>query len=389
MKTVAQVRADMPVLAAKVFLNAGSLCPTPTPVMEAYFSSYREWHARGAGHPAHYEAMRGDVTGAAKVKLAKLLNCQPEEMTLTANATEGVNIVAFGLDWKPGDEVIITDAEHPANSVVWLHNQDRFGIKLRFLPAYHEPETLLNRLEALINERTRLVAVSHVLSATGRILPVADMARLTHQNRSLLLVDGAHAVGQMRVDLKDLQCDFYTTNGHKWLFGPAGTGLLFVRQELQALVRPSFVGDTGGKALDNREGGSYTPPPDGRRYEYATRNWPLYEALGLAVDYVNEIGLDNIRQRVSYLTVRFKADLATLPGLDMWSPSHPDESAGLVCFGLCGKSAPEISAYLETRGILLRHVTDHLLRASLGYFTLEEELDLVIDELRRYLCGEY
>ena len=237
MKTVAQVRADMPVLSGKVFLNAGSLCPTPTPVMEAYFSSYREWHTRGAGHPAHYEAMRDDVTLAAKVKLANLLNCKPEELALTANATEGVNIVAFGLDWKPGDEVIITDAEHPANSVVWIHNRERFGIKVRFLPAYHEPEKLLDRLNGLLNERTRLVAISHVLSATGRILPVAEIARVAHQNGSLLLVDGAHAVGQMRVDLKELDCDFYTTNGHKWLFGPAGTGLLFVRRELQSLVR--------------------------------------------------------------------------------------------------------------------------------------------------------
>ncbi|HSL93891.1 MAG TPA: aminotransferase class V-fold PLP-dependent enzyme, partial [Bacillota bacterium] len=116
MKTIAQVRADMPALEGRVFLNAGSLCPTPTPVMEAYFSSYRDWHARGAGHPAHYEAMRDDVTRIAKVKLASLLNCLPDEVTLTSNATEGVNIVAFGLDWRPGDEVIITDAEHPANS---------------------------------------------------------------------------------------------------------------------------------------------------------------------------------------------------------------------------------------------------------------------------------
>lgn len=385
MKTVAQVRADMPALTGRVFLNAGSLCPTPTPIMESYFSSYRDWHAGGAGHPAHYEAMRDGVTMITKVKLARLLNCLPEEVTLTGNATEGVNIVAFGLDWKPGDEVIITDAEHPANSVVWIHNRERFGIKLRFLPVYHDPETVLVRLEGMLNERTRLVAVSHVLSATGRILPVRDITKMAHQNGSLVLVDGAHAVGQMPVDLRDLGCDFYTTNGHKWLFGPAGTGLLFVRQELQDEVRPSFVGDTGGKVFVNREDGSYTPPSDGRRYEYATRNWPLYEALGLAVDYVNDIGIGNIRQRVSYLTEYLKAGLAEIPELDMWSPDAPEDSAGLVCFGFKGRSAPIISAHLESRGIFLRHVTDHLLRASLGYFTLEQELDLVIGELKQYL----
>ena len=387
MKTVEEVRADMPTLAGRIFLNAGSLCPTPTPVMEAYFASYRDWHLRGAGHPANYEAMRDEVTRATKVKLARLLNCIPEELALTNNATEGVNIVAFGIDWRPGDEVIITDAEHPANSVVWIHNRERFGIKLRFLPVYHEPETLLSRLKAMLNENTRLVAVSHVLSATGRILPVREIATLAHQKGSQVLIDGAHAVGQMPVDLQELGCDFYTTNGHKWLFGPAGTGLLYVRKELQDSLRPAFVGDTGGKVFVNREDGSYTPPPDARRYEYATRNWPLYEALGLAVDYVNDIGIDNIRQRVGHLTDYFKAGLAEIPGLDMWSPVDPAESAGLVCFGVAGYSAPQISTYLETRGIYLRHVTEHLLRASLGYFTLEEELDAVVAELKRYLAG--
>ena len=388
MKTVAQVRRDMPVLDKYVFLNAGSLCPTPTPVMDALFASYREWHERGAGHPKHYEAMRDEVTQATKVKLARLLNCKATEIALTSNATEGINIIAWGLDWQAGDEVIITDAEHPANSIVWMHNMERFGIRLRFLPAYTEPDAILERLKKMLTPRTRLVSVSHVLSANGRILPVKEITEMSHANGSLVLLDGAHAVGQMVVDVKEIGCDFYSTNGHKWLFGPAGTGLLFVREEHLNTVRPSFIGDTGGKTFVYKEDGSYIPPADARRYEYATRNWPLYQALGMAVDYVNDIGIENIRARVSMLTTEFKGKLMSVPGIDMWSPLEAEQSVGLVCFGLEGHNAREISGYLETRGILARHITENLLRVSIGYFTLPEELQTLVDALWEYVKSE-
>jgi selenocysteine lyase/cysteine desulfurase len=384
-KTVEEVRRDMPVLSKSVFLNAGSLCPTPLPVMEAYFASYRQWHEQGAGHPRNYEAMRDEVTAVVRNKLAALFKCLPGEIALTSNATEGINIVAWGLDWQPGDEVIITDAEHPANSIVWMHNQERFGIKLRFLSAYKEPDTLLERLQQMLTARTKLVAVSHVLSATGRILPVKEITELAHANGSLVLLDGAHAAGQMQVDLMDIGCDFYSTNGHKWLFGPAGTGVLFVRRQHLDRVRPAFVGDIGGKTLIYKENGSYTPPPDARRYEYATRNWPLYQALGVAVDYVTAIGIDNIRGRVGTLASEFKKQLMRMPGIDMWSPLDPENSAGLVCFGLRGHDAREISTHLEAKGILARHVTDDLLRVSIGYFTLEAELQTMVEALWDYL----
>lgn len=384
MKTVEQVRRDMPVLEGKVFLNAGSLCPTPLPVMDAFFDSYRRWHERGAGHPPHYEEMRDQVTWRVREKLAAFINGEAAEVSLTANATEGINIVAWGMPWQSGDEVIITDAEHPANAAVWLYNSERFGIKVRYLPAYTEPESIVERLQAMMTRRTRLVAVSHVLSATGRILPVVEMARVCRDGGCLLLVDGAHAIGQMPVDVRAIDCDFYSTNGHKWLFGPAGTGFLYVRRSLQPLIRPAFVGDTGGKILVNREGGSFVPPDDGRRYEYATRNWAMQEALGHAVDYVTDIGLDRIRARVVELTGYLKQKLLAMPDMDLWSPLAADESASLVCFGIKGHSAPAISSFLEGRKIYVRHVTEDLLRVSIGYFTTTEELDALVDALLCY-----
>jgi len=385
LKTVEQVRADMPVLSKYIFLNAGSLCPTPLPVMHSFFSAYEQWHERGAGLSRHYEEMRDVVTDATRGKLAQLLNCGPLEIALTSNATEGVNIVAWGIDWQPGDEVIITTGEHPANSIVWMYNEERLGIKVRFLQVYTSTEQILSGLAGLLNEKTRLVSFSHVLSANGHILPVEKMTAMAHTAGAMVLIDGAHAVGQMQVDVNQIGCDFYTINGHKWLFGPAGTGALFVREDKIEQVRPTFMGDVGHKKFDYREGGSFCPPPGARRYEYATRNWAALPALNTAIDYVNDIGLDNIRQRVSDLTHHFKQGLLTLPHLVNWSPLDPDESAGLVCFGFKGYNAKEIYAFLEMQGICPRFINDDLLRVSIGYFTLEEELDCLIEALRQYL----
>lgn len=382
MKTVAQVREDIPVLHNYIFLNAGTLFPTPVPVMQAFFQAYEDWHEQGAGLPRNYEAWREPIIDEVREKLANFLGCEAAELAFTANATEGVNIIAWGMQWQPGDEVIITDSEHPANSVVWLYNEKRFGINLKVIPMSTDPEEFLHNLQSAITPRTRLIAVSHVLSVTGQVLPVQDIVNLAHQSGSLVLIDGAHAVGQMPVHLHELGCDFYTLNGHKWLFGPAGTGALYVnRQHLEA-IRPSFMGDVAQKTWDYPQGKTFTPPPGARRYEFATRNWPAIVGLGAAIDYVNDIGLDNIRSRVMELTSYLKRQLLSIPGVRLHSPLEEKWASGLVAFEVANHNAKELYAYLEERGICPRYIDDSLMRVTVAYFTLEEELQALIDTLR-------
>ncbi len=382
MKTVDQVRSDIPVLHNYIFLNAGTLFPTPVPVMQAFFKAYEEWQEQGAGLPRHYEAWREPVIDVVREKLASFLGCDAAELAFTANATEGVNIIAWGIDWQPGDEVIITDAEHPANSVVWLYNEKRFGIKLKIVPVLPDPDEFLKELESAITPRTRLIAVSHVLSVTGQVLPVHDIVNLAHKNGSLVLIDGAHAVGQLPVHLHELGCDFYTLNGHKWLFGPAGTGALYVNQKQIETVRPSFMGDVAQKEWDYPHGKNFTPPPGARRYEFATRNWAAIVGLGAAIDYVNEIGLDNIRSRVLELTTFLKQQLSSIPGVQLHTPLEEAWSSGLVAFEVARHNAKDLYAYLEARGICPRYIDDRLMRVTVAYFTLEEELHALVDTLR-------
>ncbi len=385
MKTVTEVRADIPVLCKFAFLNAGTLFPTPEPVMQVFFDAYRRWHEQGAGLPEHYCAWRETVIDGVREQLAEFLGCSPLELAFTQNATEGVNIIAFGIDWQPGDEVIITDAEHEANAVVWLYNERRFGIKLQVVPMDPDPNLFLQNMRQAINEKTRLVSIAHVLSHTGQILPVEEVIELAHQNGSLVLLDGAHAVGQLPVDLHALNCDFYTMNGHKWLFGPAGTGILYLRQDRIDSVRPSFMGDVAQKQWNYPQGRSFAPPKGARRYEYATRNWPAIVGLGAGLEYVNEVGLDNIRARVLQLTEQLKRDLLTIPGCRLHSPMESRWSSGLVAFEVIGHNAKEIMTYLEQRGICPRWLNDRLIRVTVAYFTLEQELEDMVAAIKDYL----
>lgn len=378
------MRQDLPVLSKFNFLNAGTLFPTPLPVMQAYFAAYQQWHEQGAGLPKHYEAWREPVIDQVRAKLADLLGCAADELAFTANATEGVNIVAWGMEWQPGDEVIITDAEHPANSVVWLYNEQRFGIKLHIVPVSSDPATFLARLQAAMTEKTKLISISHVLSSNGQILPVEDVISLAHQHGAMVMLDGAHSVGQLPVNLHALGCDFYTLNGHKWLFGPAGTGALYVRADRVELIRPSWMGDVAQLRWNYPNGRNVTPPPGARRYEFATRNWAAIVGLGAAIDYVNRIGVDNVRTRVLTLTDQLKAGLQQLPACRLHSPLEHRWATGLVAFELTGHNAKEIYAYLEQRGICPRFLDDRLLRVTAAYFTLETELQQLVDGLSQY-----
>lgn len=386
LKTVDEVRNDIPVLSKYIFLNAGTLSPAPEPVTQAFFKAYQDWHALGAGLPQHYVYMRDDMMEQVRLKMAAFVGCDADEIAFTANCTEGVDIVANGIDWQPGDEVVITDKEHPANSNIWMHLRARRGLRVRIVEMTTDTRELLRRFEAVISPRTRLVAVSHVCTMNGQILPVREICQLAAANGALSLLDGAHAVGQIPVDVRAIGCDLYATNGHKWLMGPAGTGALYVKRDKLARIVPSWVGDVAGGSIDYREEGSYTPAPGAKRFEFATRCWPLYAGLGAALDYVSDIGIDNIRAHIKRITADFKRDLKAIPGMRLWSSEDADESVGLVSFEIAGWQGEELVHRLDAMDIRPRWL-DHGIRVSIGYYTLASELKALSDALYGIVTG--
>jgi L-cysteine/cystine lyase len=253
--------------------------------------------------------------------------------------------VATGLDWREGDEVIITDEEHPSGVLPWMNLAKRHGVVVRLLRLGPDAGGILERLDALIGPRTRLVFVSHVTSVSGLRLPAADICRLAHGKGVPVMLDGAHAVGQLPVDVETLGCDFYTASGHKWLLGPQGTGFLFVRRDRLEELQVTWL-DWGMTAAYDLAGLTFEPFPDARKFEFGTRDWGLYAGLAEGIRFANRTGIQGIEARNLKLAAQMKRRVDDISGLKVTTPMEPEWSAGLVAFGAAGLRHPSPGKWL-------------------------------------------
>ena len=324
------LRKTFPVLENAIYLNPGTYGPMPTRVADTLRAWYTMLEREGPWAPPVVERSQ-DAYEATRVKVADLLGANPEEIALTRSVTDGIDTVAFGLAWRPGDEIIISDQEHESGWVNWQLVAKRYGVEVKVVELAADEESLLTSLDALMTDRTRLVFLSHVSCRSGLVIPAAEVCRFVHERGALVMLDGAHAVGQMPVDVRELGCDFYTGCGHKWLMGPQGTGFLYIASEKLDLVEPTWVGwgcrskectGPGDQRLLWAEGN--------RRFENSTRPWALYAALGTAIDIINELGVENIHAYVQGLVAPFKRHVAALPDMEVLTPLDAGGSAGIV-----------------------------------------------------------
>ncbi len=377
---IAALRAGIPALQRCTYLNCGTYGPLPTVVADELVRWYRRIEAEGSyafevTHDLHeeYEATRRAA--------AALINADEAEITLTRNVSEGVDIVANGLTWRPGDEVIITDEEHPSGALPWFNLRNRQGIVVKLLPLAHDAGVILERLERLITPRTRLIYVSHVSCMSGMRLPVAEICELGRRRGVMVMLDGAHSVGQFPVDVHALGCDFYAACGHKWLCGPQGTGFLYIRRERLLEVAPTFVGWGSSERYDLQEM-VFEPWSDGRRFEYGTRPWPLYPALKVAIERIRALEPAEIERVIAPMVASLKEALLQVPGVTLHSPCDPALSSGLVAFTHTGPADLGQRLWKEHR-ILVSHNPDRRwIRLAVNAYVLPEELDRLVEVLR-------
>ena len=237
----AELRSQWLLAADRINLNSGALGCTPLPVLRATIDHLVSAEAfREPDNPWFGYAENAPIRSAREA-LAAFLNCKVDELALTRNATEGNNVVCNGLDMAPGDEVLLTDQEHPGGRCPWEQKAARFGIKLNFVKLPQPPATtdeIVKLFENALTERTRIIAFSHITWETGLVLPAKEVCTLARRRGILTHIDGAQGIGQIALDLNDLGCDFYATNGHMWLMSPKGSGMLFTRRASGAAVGP-------------------------------------------------------------------------------------------------------------------------------------------------------
>jgi selenocysteine lyase/cysteine desulfurase len=327
------VRRQFPLADGLIYLNAANVCPASRPVLDRYATLLRDFQADPSfQNREKYRPLRESV----RTKLAGLLGVSPDEVAITRNTSEGSNLIVQGIDLKPGDEVVITDHNHPSNNESWKLRARREGLVIQSVPVHvpaRSADDLADGIVQAITPRTKVIAITHLTSTTGIRYPIPRIAAVARRRDIFLHVDGAQTLGALDVNLRDLGCDSYSASTHKWPMGPLEAGILYVRAERIERLWPAIVSAGWSDGLKSA-----------RKFEaIGQQDDPRVAALEPAVELLNLIGIRAIEARVQALTIRAKHALADLANVELKTNLEPELSGGVVKFRL--KNVPTARAY--------------------------------------------
>lgn len=382
---LSDVRKLTPITQEYAYYQTSGFSPKMDPIIDEAVK-WTRFHNRGPAAPGIHSKVI-DRFEKARAKVGKAINANEDEIVLGENTTIGINIVANGIDWQAGDNVILTNHEHPGNRIPWYNFITRYGIELRFVSVVHDEEQMLNEFEQLIDGRTRVVAISHVCRRIGQRLPVKGIIEIAQRKDVPVLLDGAQSFGAVPVDVRELNCDFYTFSGHKYIMAPQGTGGFYVRPDRINWLKPSWIGSHSQKEFDLV--GGLELLDEARRFEFGTRNLADQVAFGKALDIWEEIGWENVFSYIAGYTDRVKAALLEIPGLVLETPLRYDKSSGIVTFSLPSHRSWEIHAHLERLGVLVSPLEKDttMIRVSTHVFNNEEDLARLVDGIQQLIGG--
>lgn len=394
-----QIRAKFPFLSREVnekpiiYLDSAASSQKPQQVLDKLLSTYSHGYAnihRGL-HTLSEEAT--DSYEEVRSKIARFINAAgKDEVIFTSGATMSLNLIAncYGLqNLKSGDEILITVAEHHANIIPWQMLCQKTGAKIVAVPVDDDGCFNITELKDRVTKNTKIISVPHVSNVLGTIFPVKEISAIAHENNAICVVDGCQGVIHMPVDIQDIDCDFYVFSGHK-LYGPSGIGICWGKAEILADM-PPFLG--GGDMIDDVEieSATYSQPPS--RFEAGTP--PIAEciALGAAVDFVTDIGMDKIASHEKSLLLYGHQRLASVKGLSFVGTS-PNKS-GVISFTLDAAHPHDISTLIDQDGIAIRaghHCAQPLMkflnlsstaRASIAVYSEPEDFDALAISLEK------
>ncbi len=372
-----RIRAEIPVVGRKLFFNTGWSGPSPRRVLEEQKRMLERLSAEGVSH--HVYKRQTKNIDLLRSRLAAFLGADADEIALTRSTTEAINIVLGGIDWRRGEKMVTTNIEHGAGLVPAYNVRDRFGAEVEIVDL-GDGRDALRRMAGAIDDRTRLVLVSHVSFNTGLRLPLKQLAALVAERGSELLVDGAQSVGVLQINLHDTGCDYYAFPGHKWMLGPDSTGALYVRRDRLAGLALSFAGNESAKTFDRE--GNVTYNTSAKKFEYCDFNAALIAGWLKALEFIDEVGVINIESAIKKNTNYLKRRLARVRGIRVVTPTDWACSAGLVAIQIEGKEPKTVFKALLKKGIVVRYTPPpSYLRISVNYFNTREEMDRLVDAL--------
>ncbi len=397
-----QVRSDFPILTKTiykkyplVYLDNAATTQKPRQVVEAMTEEYYNVNAN-VHRGVHFLSQQAtELHEGSRETVRKFLNAQSTgEIVFTRGTTESINLVAQCFSdafMKEGDEVIVSEMEHHSNIVSWQLQQQRKGIKLRVIPITDDGQLRLDEYEKLFNDRTRIVSVTHVSNVLGTINPVKDIIRIAHEHGVPVLIDGAQSTPHMKVDVRELDCDFFAFSGHK-IYGPTGIGVLYGKEQLLEKL-PPYMG--GGEMIKNVSFERTTFNALPFKFEAGTPDYVASTGLARALDYVSNIGLDAIEAHERDLTAYAMQRMAEIEGMKIYGPADVNIHDAVISFQVGNIHHLDMGTLLDRLGIAVRtghHCAEPLMRrlgiegtcrASFALYNTREEVDALVAGIQR------
>ncbi len=374
------VSGDFP--SGKIYLNNASVSLMPTSSIEAMNEFLISYNSIGPDSIDSEPFVREILMKTRKI-IAKILNCQPDEIILTQSTTDGVNIVANGLSFDSNSNIIIRGMshEHHANFFPWVRLKNK--VEIKNLSIDKNGFFRLDEFSKFLDDNTKLVILSHALYNTGSILPIEKIGKIL-ENKIPFFVDSAQTVGCLdKIDVKDLKCNFMAFNGSKWLCGPMGTGLFYCDRSSSDLLEPMSIGGESAM-LYNESKLSFKGMPE--KFQTGFRNYVGMVGLESSANYLYKYGMENIRIKNIHLSNMLREELSKNKKITLYGPISSHERTSIISFTIDGYEPDIVVKKLEKQGIILavREIYNKkIIRASPHFFNTESEILQVIDTIKK------
>jgi cysteine desulfurase / selenocysteine lyase len=396
---IQDIRSQFPILHQEVngkplvYLDSSATSQKPIKVIETIEKYYREYNSnvhRGV-HTLGTKAT--DAYEGAREKVRKFINAKStQEVIFTRGTTTSINTIAASYGaatLKEGDEIVITHMEHHSNIIPWQQVARRTGAQLKYIPLQEDGSISLDDVRSTVTPNTKIVSVMQVSNVLGVINPVKEIAKIAHENGAVMVVDGAQSAPHMKIDVQDLDCDFLAFSGHK-MCGPTGIGVLYGKKHLLENMEPV---EFGGEMIDFVQLYESTWKELPWKFEGGTPIIAGAIGLGAAIDFLNEVGLDNISEHEHKLAAYALEKMGSVEGMTIYGPLEPAKRAGLVTFNLADVHPHDVATVLDAEGIAVRaghHCAQPLMRwlnasatarASFYLYNTEEDIDKLVEGL--------
>lgn len=373
----AAVRKQFLIPENEIYLNNGTCGSTPLPVLKAVFDSYHRCETLDDPNPEDYPLFGYGPFDQYRQPLADFVGVNKDEIAIVRNATEANAIMANGLDLKPGDEVVMSDQEHPSGEGPWFMRAKRYGIVIKKFTIPKPPKSpaeILNAVSDAITSRTKVIFVSHITTVTGVVLPVKEICSLARSKNIVSMVDGAQVPGMMPLNIREVGADMYGASPHKWLMSPKGSGFLWVRDEM---IDRMWSNTTTAGWDDPKQRAA-------RFQQYGSANLPIVVGMIASIKFAQDIGLDRIEKRHRALADYAHAELMKR-GAESWTSPDPSMRCAVAAINLAPVQIGDLETWMwKNHRIRIRGGAPSKIRMAPGYYVQMKDIDAFLAKYDEY-----